>query len=75
MWCAWWPAARGIAVGDRQRCTQICGVASAGASPVGSPAASRVAINLRRKATVGHQGAESGLAILPTSLRQFRVCS
>jgi hypothetical protein len=49
------------------------GVVSLVASAVGSPGASLVAINLRRRAAVPHRSGECGAAILPTTLRDLGV--
>lgn len=49
------------------------GVVSLVASAVGSPGASLVAINLRRRAAMPHRSGECGAAILPTTLRDLGV--
>jgi hypothetical protein len=48
-------------------------VVSVVASTVGSPGVSPVAINPGERAALPHRDAESGLAILPTSLHHFGV--
>jgi len=49
------------------------GVVSLVALAVGSPGASLVAINLRRRAAMPHRSGECGAAILPTTLRDLGV--
>lgn len=49
------------------------GVVSLVASAVGSPGASLVAINLRRRAAMPHRSGKCGAAILPTTLCDFEV--